>query len=327
MVHKKKSQLSLFFIGHFAIDTVIRFEKENNPTLGGSVSYCSLALNKYTNNVKISIISNIGKKNFESKHLELLNNSAIDLDGVKWSDAENTHFILKYQNHERTLFLKSCSPKLDFNDIPENYLKTPPHGIVLVPLCNELDIQYVEHIVENFPETYIGIDLQGFIREIDENGNVSLAKKEETIIKINKIISIIGNKLILKGSEEEMKLLSGKQDLNEVMEYFNNVQYKGISIMTLGDKGSMITQRGKKMLIIPAFKPDKVVDETGAGDVYLSIFMYEYLTSNKSWEKIAEAGYLASAAASFVVEKIGTQGVKKKEKVLERLNSKKYIKN
>ena len=47
--------------------------------------------------------------------------------------------------------------------------------------------------------------------------------------------------------------------------------------MTLGEKGSMLTKKGEKILNIPAFKPRRVVDETGAGDVYFSIFLYEFI--------------------------------------------------
>jgi sugar/nucleoside kinase (ribokinase family) len=94
--------------------------------------------------------------------------------------------------------------------------------------------------------------------------------------------------------------------------------------MTLGDQGSLIYQKGKKLLKIPAFKPQRVADETGAGDVYLSIFLYEYLNCDKSWDSVEEIGYLASAAASFVVERKGTSGFVEKEKVLQRIEKRKY---
>ena len=62
---------SIFFIGHFAIDTIIRFHKEHKPTLGGSVSFGSLSLRKYTQEVTIRIISNLGSLNFDKSLLEI----------------------------------------------------------------------------------------------------------------------------------------------------------------------------------------------------------------------------------------------------------------
>ena len=44
-----------FFIGHFAIDIVIKNKNEYKPNLGGSVSFGSLGLRAYTKNAKIQI--------------------------------------------------------------------------------------------------------------------------------------------------------------------------------------------------------------------------------------------------------------------------------
>ncbi|MHA1149835.1 MAG: PfkB family carbohydrate kinase [Promethearchaeota archaeon] len=326
MSNQNQNSISIFFAGHFAIDTIIRFQKENEPTLGGSVTYCSLALSTYTQNVDIKIISNIGKSNFSSQLLDPIINKNIDLSGIKWSETNNTNFILTYFDHSRILTLKSRSPDLRVEDIPIELINNPPDAIVLVPLCNEISADYVLKILEKYPQSYIGIDLQGFIRNINENGEISLIRDEFMIKNMYNIIDLIGDKLILKGSEEEMRILSGKDELHEVMEYFNDVRFRGISIMTLGERGSMITKYGNQLQIIPSFKSEAVEDETGAGDVYLAIFIYEFLISDKSWDAICQAAYLASSAASFLVEKKGPAGFQNKERVLERINNKNYFK-
>ena len=316
----------IIFAGHFAIDTIIRFKQEYKPTLGGSVTYCSLALKTYIPEARISVISNLGRNNFDSSLLDQLKNKNIDLSGLKWFDTDNTNFVLDYFNHSRTLTLKSKSPDLEFKHIPENFLNNPPAIIVLVPLCNEISYNYVSAIKDQFPDAIFGIDLQGFIRKIDNQGVVSIVPDTEIIANMNQIIGILGEKLILKGSEEEMKLLSGKEDLFEVMEYFNEMDFKGLSIMTLGDRGSMISKFGSQVIIIPAYEPVSVADETGAGDVYFAIFLHEFLVSDKSWEAIGNAGHLASAAASFLIQERGPTGFETKDKILERVNNKNYIK-
>jgi len=326
MSNLNKKFPSIIFAGHLAIDTIIRFQKEHKDSLGGSVSYSSLALRTYTQEDNIRIISNLGRFSFiDDSLLDLFKDKNIDLGGIKWSETKNTNFILDYHNNTRTLTLKSRSPNLDIKDIPQDYLQNPPDVFVLVPLCNEISLDYVLAILTKFPETYIGIDLQGFLRIIDDNGNVSLERNDKIISNMNDIINFVGDKMIMKGSEEEMKILAGKKDLYEIMEYFNDLKFKGISIMTLGEKGSMITQHGKSLLVIPAFKPKTVSDETGAGDVYLAIFLHEFMNSDRSWEAIGSAGYIASAAASFLVEENGPSGFQSREKILERVNSKNYI--
>ncbi len=319
----KNRNFTIFFAGHFAVDTIIRNNQENPPSLGGSVTYSTLALSTYTKDANIYIISNIGRLNFEESLLDIFKNTNINLSGIKWSQTNNTNFVLNYHDHGRDLTLKSRSPNLNFKDLSKSLLKMQPDVIDLVPLCNEITRDYVKAVLKQFPKSYIGIDLQGFLRKIDEKGKVLYIPDDGVIQNMSDIIDLIGEKLILKGSEEEMKMFSGKRNIPEVMNFFSDSQFKGISIMTLGDCGSLITKHGNKLLKIPAFIPSCVVDETGAGDVYLSIFLYEYIRSDKSWASVENAALLASAAASFVVEKKGPDGFESKVEVIKRLNTKK----
>ena len=73
-----KNRSSIIFAGHFAVDTIIRFKRKSKPSLGGSVSYCSLALRTYTHDIEISIISNLGTLNFDNSLLNRITNNNID---------------------------------------------------------------------------------------------------------------------------------------------------------------------------------------------------------------------------------------------------------
>jgi hypothetical protein len=55
MDDQKGEEPSILFIGHLAIDRTVRFKKSFKPSLGGSVSYGSLALSKYQQNLKIGV--------------------------------------------------------------------------------------------------------------------------------------------------------------------------------------------------------------------------------------------------------------------------------
>jgi sugar/nucleoside kinase (ribokinase family) len=232
----------------------------------------------------------------------------------------NTNFILDYSNHSRSLFLKSRSPDINFDDINHNAFLDPPDIIVLVPLCNEISNEFVEKIAGRFPNAMIGMDLQGFIRKIDADGKVSYIYDDFILANIKKIIDSVGDRLILKGSEIEMKLLAQKEDSHEVMDFFNSFGTKGIFIMTLGENGSIILKKGENLLEIPAYKSNGVVDETGAGDVYLAIFLYEIFNTNQTWGDIEQAARYASSAASFLIEKKGPNGFKSRDKIIKRTN-------
>jgi len=325
MAIRKKELVSFLFIGHHAIDSIIRFKQKRKPSLGGTVTFGSLALKTYTNSTKISVISNLGVKNFNKSLLKHFNDKTIDFSGVKMFETDNTNFELNYSNHSRRLTLKSCSPNLIFEDIPEKILSTPPSILILAPLCNEISFEYVSKIVNKFPNTYIGIDLQGFIRHIDNNGGVSYVRDEDIVSNMIDIINLIGDRLILKGSEVEMKLVSNHKEPQKIMDFFTKFENKALYIMTMGEAGSLLLKNGERTLKIPAYKPKRVLDETGAGDVYLTIFLYELLNSDMTWDAVEESAHIASAAASFLVEKKGPKGFETKKRILKRVADKNYI--
>ena len=74
---------------------------------------------------------------------------------------------------------------------------------------------------------------------------------------------------ILKFSEDEINLLSGKQDVKAGLDYLlNNDQ---IAVVTLGSKGSLLYKDGE-IISVPTY-PVKPVDTTGAGDAFYSYFL------------------------------------------------------
>jgi len=75
---------------------------------------------------------------------------------------------------------------------------------------------------------------------------------------------------------------------------------KELVVCTKGVKGSEAYIDGKRT-VIPAIKPKKVVDPTGAGDAYRAGF-YAGLYRKHSTE---ESLIIASATASFIVEAVG----------------------
>ena len=70
--------------------------------------------------------------------------------------------------------------------------------------------------------------------------------------------------------------------------------------ITMGELGSMVLAEGK-ILRCPAFKVDKVVDTTGAGDVYHTGFAVRYLET----DDLMECMRFASAVSALKCGKLG----------------------
>ena len=102
---------------------------------------------------------------------------------------------------------------------------------------------------------------------------------------------------ILIGNDYEVALLREKLSLNEE-QLLNQVE---ILITTLGEKGSIIQTKDQN-LQVPAAKPGKVLDPTGAGDAYRAGFITGYMKGLD----LKICGQMGSVAACYAIEKYGT---------------------
>lgn len=76
-----------------------------------------------------------------------------------------------------------------------------------------------------------------------------------------------------------------------------------LTIMTRGEQGSRIFQRGKPTIEIPVAKVTSVVDPTGAGDAYLAGLAFGLSRDLP----LAVTGRVAALAATYAIEKKGCQ--------------------
>ena len=119
--------------------------------------------------------------------------------------------------------------------------------------------------------------------------------------------------LILISNDYELDLMMSKTGLNKD----DLIRRARFIIVTLGEKGSrIITPDGE--ISIPAVKPRKIEDPTGAGDSYRG-GLISGLVRGKG---IAQSAMMGSVCASFAVECYGTQEYSfSPEEFSERFNS------
>ena len=174
--------------------------------------------------------------------------------------------------------------------------------IHLAPITGEITYEVAEELRSCAP--ILSLDAQGFLRNFDGNGCVTLEQPRDR--RILKLIDIF------KSTRKEIQTLTGLLDVDSAIAsvHENGVR---IVIVTLGAEGALVSVEDT-IHKIAAYKPEKVVDPTGAGDTFIGAFLAEYARG----EDCAWCSHVGSAAASLVVEGIGPTSFRDKEEIYRR---------
>lgn len=112
---------------------------------------------------------------------------------------------------------------------------------------------------------------KGTFLSFDPNfrGNLWDGREKEFVELTKQAISKVD---LVKVSEEELKLISGLNDVKDGLSYLHILGAKMITV-TLGQKGTFISN-GNEQSIIPSITV-KSIDSTGAGDAFIDALLYK----------------------------------------------------
>lgn len=288
----------LVTVGHITIDRIFSPKiSTSETTLGGPPIYVSLAARKL--GAKVSVISKVGG-DFPDEYVVRLKTNGVDLSGLKRvRGASTTRFLLKYGKGGRQLQLKSQAPPISPEDVSNSLRAKAVHA---APIANELSQSVIDKLRE-LTDT-LCLDLQGFVRKFDEQGNVKLSRLEEA--------GILGQINVYKSSSSEIKAATGLTDLKLAVQKVHSYGPR-IVMVTRGMKGSTLFFDGE-FYEIPACKPKVVNDVTGAGDAFIGAFLTEHIQGkDPTW-----CACVGSAASSFVVEGVGPTVFGEKKETYKR---------
>jgi sugar/nucleoside kinase (ribokinase family) len=287
-------------IGHFAIDSIFLPDR-STPfiVLGGSVAYVSFAARRL--DATVSVVSKVGG-DFPKAYLWWLEQEGVNLSGiVKVETAQTTRFELKYSDKlsNRELRLKSKAPPIAVDDFPKSLKAKTIH---IAPIAGEVTYEVAKKL--RSCAQWLSLDPQGLVRKFDEKGNVirgSLTDKH--------VLELID---IYKSSLNEIKAVTGMSNLKSAIKVVHDYGVEAV-IVTLGMKGAVLSVE-ETVYKIPAYKSKKVVDLTGAGDVFIGGFLAEYIRG----ENLLWCACVGSAAASLVVEAAGPTFFGEKAEIYRR---------
>lgn len=292
--------LDIVPVGHFSIDSILLPDRKAPfVVLGGSAAYVSLASRRL--GAKVSVISKVGG-DFPEAYLWWLSQEGVDLSGVvKDENAQTTRFELEYNKDlsGRLLRLNSRAPSITVEDIHDS---VKAEAIHIGPIAGEITYDVVERLRDC--ADVLCLDPQGLVRNFGENGSVSLGPLTD-----RRILGLVD---IFKSSSKEIAAVTGLPNLESCIEAVHSFGPR-IVIVTLGADGAIVSVENE-IHDVPAYKPEKLVDPTGAGDAFIGAFLTEYVRG----EDCAWCSHVGSAAASLVVEAIGPTFFGDKDEIYRR---------
>ena len=163
------------------------------------------------------------------------------------------------------------------------------NAVHLGPLVySDISIDVYQKLKKMYGDVIVSLDIQGHLRFV-ENGRIILKSIDIDFLKYIDI---------LKLNEEEIYVLTKTPNYQDALRKLS--KYVKEIVLTLGSKGSMVYYNGE-IYEIPVFRPRKVTDVTGCGDVYMAAYLFMRL---KGFHP-QSAGLFASFVAGLKAEKVG----------------------
>ena len=297
-MNKKNKLLIVASLAYDGIDTgEIKVDRE----LGGAGTYICLSIKHF--NLFSGIVSVVGN-DFKESDIRLLESCGVNLDGLEINLNKKTFYwrcVYRNNFNERETLETVLNVMEDFKPVvPID--QREPDIMLLGNLHPEIQLLAMNQIT-NKPKAII-LDTINFWIE----------KFWDTLEKV------ISNVNIISINEEESLLITGEKDIEKAANILHKMGPKYI-IIKKGEDGAVLFGEGKTYFA-PAYKIDKVVDPTGAGDCFIAgIAGYLSEINEVSFESLKSAIYFGTSIASFNLEMVGTKNLLNlpKNKIEERI--------
>ena len=171
---------------------------------------------------------------------------------------------------------------------------------------NDIDSKVISDADLIFLEGYLwdeGEPQKAFEKAINNSRKTAMSLSDKFCVERHRshFIDLVKNKLdIIFANEDEMISLTQSQNFNEVVDYVK--QIKKNFIITRGEKGAISINNGK-ILEVGIKKNLKILDLTGAGDLFAAGFLHGYI-NNFTQSECLEKG---TELSSKVIQQFGAR--------------------
>jgi hypothetical protein len=253
-------------IGHVTRDLV-----NNGFGWGGTVTYGALTAQKM--GLSPAIVTSMGEEHETPTPLR-------NIPFHKVPASETTTFRNIYQEGSRTQILKGISSPISAADIPTRWANSPL--VLLGPVVGEVSYDIAPH----FPNSTVVACMQGWLRRWDAAGRVTTLDWDGS-----QVLPLVDAAVVSTEDVEDTSLFDQWAKLTPVL------------VVTNGRRGSRVHFSGQWHEVLPF--DAKEFDQTGAGDVFATAYLFQY---HRSGDPVNAARF-ASCAAAMSVEAESYSGI------------------
>jgi sugar/nucleoside kinase (ribokinase family) len=280
-----KSTMKLFFDENEFKKLLTNLKIEKTVS-GGSVANSIVGLSQLGD--KVGFIGKISDDEFGNKYEEGLKKENVEYFYSKKKEElpTGTCLILITPDSERTMctFLGTAG-KINENDVNSEAIK-------------KSEIIFLEGYLWDEGEPK-----KAFDKAIDNANKVAMSLSDQFCVDRHKphFLELIKNKLdITFANEQEMTSLIEAKDFDEIIKF--SKQINKLVVVTRGKKGAVAIQ-GEKVIEVGILKNLKIVDLTGAGDLFAAGFLHGYV-NKLSTKECLEKG---TKMSSKIIQQIGAR--------------------
>ena len=171
---------------------------------------------------------------------------------------------------------------------------------------NDVDINSIKNSEITFLEGYLwdeGDSKKAFEKAIQNSNIVAMSLSDQFCVERHKphFMNLVKNKLdIIFANEQEIMSLTKAKNFDEVIAF--GKQLKKMIIITRGEKGSIVINKNK-IGECRSEKNLKIVDLTGAGDLFAAGFLHGYINKLTMEECLTKGTEMSSK----IIQKIGAR--------------------
>lgn len=281
--------MALLIVGTVAFDAIETPFGKTDKIVGGAATFAGLSASYLYQQVKL--ISVVGD-DFGAENLQILQSRSIDVSGIQIREGEKSFFWSgRYHNdmNTRDTLATELNALATFDPIIPDHYQGADYVLLgnLTPSVQQTTLDRLK----TKPKLVV-MDTMNFWMDV----------ALEDLKKVLKSVDV------LTINDEEARQLSGEYALVKAADRILKMGPKYL-IIKKGEHGALLFGEGQ-VFAAPALPLAEVFDPTGAGDTFAGGFIgYLAKVGTINFNNMKNALIVASAMASFCVEKFGTERI------------------